>query len=505
MKRFRSFMKNNWMFLLFVIPLAFICINNKPPDNDIWFLLNSGRYVCNNGIPYYDPFTIHEGLKYVMQQWGTATLYWSLFNYFGYKSLLVYIYIISFILMFIFYKLCYIVSDKKKLSIIVTSTVFYIIREYIVLRPQVISYSILMLEILLVELYIKKKNVKYLYILPFLSLLLINMHAAMWYFQFVFLLPFILNAINFDKIKILRKVKIDAYKLKPLLIAGLIMFVAGFINPYGYESITYIFKSYGIPEINNVITEMLPLSFRNLNGKVIFGYIIFFMIMNYLRKDLRLDIRHFLFICGVSLLGFMHNKCFALFVLIFTYALMYNVKKLNIKLKVLNNKVFQALKKGISIGLGASLIIALWYTIYYSYSTYEFTELYNMDNTINYIIDNYNKDDVILYTDFNTGGYTEYRGLKSYIDPRAELFLKKFNSKADILKEAFSIESIDFDFDKFIDKYNFTHIIVYNDSSFNTYLEKCDDYELQFTDHPESENENFSLMLYVKKNVEVLK
>ena len=57
------------------------------PDNDIWFLLNNGRYVINSGIPVVDPFTIHEGLKYVMQQWGT-----SLFFYINLNSKLIFNY-----------------------------------------------------------------------------------------------------------------------------------------------------------------------------------------------------------------------------------------------------------------------------------------------------------------------------------------------------------------------------------------------------------------------------
>lgn len=505
LKKVKKLILDNWLFLLFVIPFVFICVSNKTPDNDIWFLLNNGRYIFNHGIPFYDPFTIHEGLKYIMQQWLTSSIFWGLFNNFGYKSLLLFVYFMAFIFMYVFYKLCYVVSEKKKLSIIVTSIVFCLICEYIVTRPQIISYLILMLEILLVELYIKKKNTKYLYPLPLLSVLLINFHAAMWYFQFVFLLPFVLNGINYDKIKFIKKIKIDKYKLKPILIVALIMFGVGFINPYGFGAITYIFKSYGLSRLNEVVMEMSPMSWGSYNGKVIFIYLIIFMILGYVRKDLKLDIRHFLFICGMTLLGFMHNKCYSLFVLVVTYALMYNVRKLDINFDFLNNKVIIALKNGLFWGLGIALVITFGYTVYYSYNMYSFNEMYQMENTIDYIVDNYNKDDVILYTGFNTGGYAEYRGLKSYIDPRAELFFKKFNGKEDIFVEAFSIESdINFDFDEFVKKYDFTHIIVYNFSYFKMYLDDSEDYELVFTDELSSSEENLSLMLYVKKNLEVL-
>ena len=41
-------------------------------NNDAWFLLNCGRYVESYGIPHIEPFTLHEGWHYVMQQWLIA-------------------------------------------------------------------------------------------------------------------------------------------------------------------------------------------------------------------------------------------------------------------------------------------------------------------------------------------------------------------------------------------------------------------------------------------------
>jgi len=36
---------------------------------DTYFVMNLGRYVLENGFPYVDPFTIHENLQLVAQQW----------------------------------------------------------------------------------------------------------------------------------------------------------------------------------------------------------------------------------------------------------------------------------------------------------------------------------------------------------------------------------------------------------------------------------------------------
>ena len=88
----------------------------------------------------------------------------------------------------------------------------------------------------------------------------------MWYFQFIFLIPFIANTIK------IKKVTIANIKLKPLLLVALIMFLVGFLNPYGLEAITFIFKSYGIEKINEIVGEMKsPVLMENYVWTIIYS------------------------------------------------------------------------------------------------------------------------------------------------------------------------------------------------------------------------------------------
>ena len=50
-----NFGKNDKTFLLFLLFIPCILIR-RVLDNDTWFLLNSGRYVMEHGIPYIEPF-----------------------------------------------------------------------------------------------------------------------------------------------------------------------------------------------------------------------------------------------------------------------------------------------------------------------------------------------------------------------------------------------------------------------------------------------------------------
>ena len=68
--------KNLKYFLIFPI-LASLILLTRNLDNDIWFLLTHGRYVMEHGFPMIEPFTIHEGFKFVMQQWLSAAIFLS--------------------------------------------------------------------------------------------------------------------------------------------------------------------------------------------------------------------------------------------------------------------------------------------------------------------------------------------------------------------------------------------------------------------------------------------
>ena len=102
-------------------------------------------------------------------------------------------------------------------------------------------------------------------------------------------------------------------------------------------------------------------------------------------------------------------------------------------------------------------------------------------------LDSLDKDNIILYTEFNNGAYFELAGYKVYIDARPELFMKKINNKEDIYTEYIDVVNGKTDVREFISKYNFTHLVTNNLSITGIYLKYSDDYRLIV------ENELYSL------------
>lgn len=488
-----KFIKENWFFIFLIIPFIAFCLANRGADNDIWFLLNNGRYVLNHGIPHVEPFTIHQGLHYVMQQWLSSIIFYSIYNTFGKNGILILMIIIFCLITIIYYKLCYLISNNKKISVLIVTIVLVLSNSFIITRPQVFTYIILLLETYFLELYIKKNNCKYLIPLPILSLLLINLHCSMWFLQFVFLLPFIINGIN------IKGITIKKINIKPILITAIIMFLVGFINPYGIEAITFIFKSYGIEEINKNIIEMKPATIDFYFWKYcLFAIFILIIILNSNKKN-KLDIRFILFIIGTFYLASIHTKCIIYFVLWFGYAFANINIKINIKNKYLN-RIINATMLSIAI----SLIIIFVPTTNLLIKNYEIRNI-DMEPIVKYISKNYDKNKVILYTDFGNGGYVEYYGLKTYLDPRAEVFVKKFNKKEDIFAESRKLFKYEdgFDFDGFVKKYNFTHVIVGRSNGLYTILEKNNNYVLEYASYFDDSKELALYKLFVRKDISI--
>lgn len=103
--------KNRWpLILVLFIPCLIVLF--KSLDNDIWFLLNHGRYVLENGIPHTEPFTIHQGFHFIMQQWLSAVLFWLAYSSFHEIGVKLLVMLFFMLLVFILYKLCMRVSGN---------------------------------------------------------------------------------------------------------------------------------------------------------------------------------------------------------------------------------------------------------------------------------------------------------------------------------------------------------------------------------------------------------
>lgn len=440
------------IYLLLFLVVITVFLNNKTLDNDTWFLLSHGKYVLENGIPFLEPFSIHEGFSFVMQQWLSATIFYLVYSIFGKLGLRILVSLIFSLIIYVILKLTLLISNNKfYLASLITFSISVFLIPCMVTRPQIFTYLILLLSMYLFELYIKTRKIKYLYILPILSLLLINLHASMWFMLFLFLLPFIIDSFNF-KFKLIHG---SNYFSIHIIISVLLMFLVGFINPYHLDAITYIFKSYNIKEINDYIGEMKLVSIKEFAG--IIRYFLIFIVLSiyifYKKNDLKL--RYFLLLVGTLYLGISSYKGYNLFILGGIFPLSYYLNKEFLEYKNKNYSKKYIILSIITTVLVGGLLIVI------SISTNQEKTIYDapIQSSINYLEKNYSKN-IKLYTDYNNGSYALFKGFKVYIDPRAEVYLKSNNKKEDIYIEYYNLQHGLINIDNFLEKYNFDVILL---------------------------------------------
>ena len=101
------------IFLL--IPFLYLIRSGFKVSNDSWFLLNHGRYVLENGLPYIEPFTIHKNFNFIMQQWLYSVFFYLIYKKFSFWGLIIFSFILYVITYYAFYKLCLFVSKENRI------------------------------------------------------------------------------------------------------------------------------------------------------------------------------------------------------------------------------------------------------------------------------------------------------------------------------------------------------------------------------------------------------
>ena len=178
--------------LMFLLPFTLVSFQLDP---DIWHILNNGRFVLEKGIPYTEPFTIHEGLSYVAQQWLADGLFWVVYKTLGKigdagrlncRSC----HICS------MYRLCRLTTNGSgRWALYFTSFgLFFLFRMFLVTRPQVISFICWIAELLILS-FMQGRAKLPLLIIPLLAIVEVNCHAALWLMIPVLIVPYIADTL----------------------------------------------------------------------------------------------------------------------------------------------------------------------------------------------------------------------------------------------------------------------------------------------------------------------
>lgn len=471
-------------------------------DADTIFVMNLGRYILEHGIPYVDPFTVHENLKLVAQQWLSGVFFWEAYKNFGVNGLLLIDFVASSAMILLYWRLCLLVSGGNKiLSFAMAFIVGLMIFPSAVPRPHILSTPLLVAEVFLLEKFTRTEKAKFLLPLLPISVLIINLHAAVWLMTLVLCLPFFF----------VRNVRHETF----LLAAMIGISLCGFINPYGFDAITYVFRSYGIEIINKNIPEMFAPSAQDFTGK--FFYLTEALVIFALAK-FKVPWRYIFLSGGIIFMALMHARNLLIFYLIATVPVAYALRDLTPE-KFLSGKIlpklvfllplavntamitmtlsdnsFQKLNVLIQILFAVTTLFVLYtvlvvrvegrilhpqilprkifslFVTAFIISGIYMSTLSNSNSkiegpytqAIKFLLRSERPEDIALYAPQGAGGLAGSFGIRYYIDSRSEVFIKANNGRKDIFREYVDLCSGKLYYKDFFNRYKFTHIIVTN-------------------------------------------
>lgn len=454
-------------FLFFFIPIFVASSRALFLDNDFWFLVNTGKYIVHHGFPTVEPFTIHQNFSFIIQQWLTDVIYYYIHLYLGGWGIVIFTMVQFLFILFICYKLCILVSENRvHLSVILTSIVGFLLSLIFVRsRPQMFDFILLLSLLYFLELYIRKKENKCLYFLPLISLLMINLHASTFLMLFMFMLPYLIGSFKFKFLCF----ESEGYPKKLLFLIFSVMFLVGLINPYGVKAITYLITSYGDRYINVLVGEMMPPHINNIFGVVVFASIFFVLLIYIISRKKNIKIRYFLLFMGTVFLSLSSLKGFSFFIIASIFSL---GDYLNEDFKVYQEHFYYS--KNFKIRYTFILFILFFFVVVYGYMMKSDFYETGISGVISYLqdVEKIDSNSVKLYTGYDEGAYAEYKGFRVYLDPRAEVFLKKNNHQKDIIKEYYQLEHGMLDIEEFLQTYDFDYLIIDQDSYLYQYYLK---------------------------------
>lgn len=470
-------------------------------DNDTYWIIKTGEYICNNGIPTKDFLTMHKTMDLVVQQWAADVIFYKLYSLMGFIGPILLVLVMYGVFLALMKKLCLQISNKPIMASIATFVAGVSMTQFFVTRPQIFTYSIILIELLCLERFVKDGKYRHLAVLPVLSVLEVNLHASMWTMLFIILLPYFVNALPLK----IKGRSIACCKLLPLIVTAIVMGVAGLITPYGIKGLSFLFTTSIGNKVNSSIMELHPFTFK-LSLDAMSDYVVLAIVLcTYLfYKKGKTTIRYILLTVGTCAMMFTYIKLIPYFVICAIPTLLAYIdnvdfvgtfKRLVAEDKKKNEEKKQS-KLLIPITVTLITVFSIFIVGFVGQSIYSEASKFikndgadkgiiALDEAIDAMqtdIDLCNVDDLRLFNGFNAGAYLEFKGYTTYIDPRADSFVEEANHEFDYLTEYSKVAKGEKNYKKVFDKYGFNYALVCRSSEKPLYvnLKNDKDYELIF-------------------------
>lgn len=538
--------------VVIAILLIIHCISMAPKglQNDTFYTIKVGEYIAQNGIGNLttDPFSWHE-LPYTFPHWLYDLSIFGIYSLGGMTGIYVSTIILTCILGLSIYFTSNKISKNAPVSAMITFIAMYLLQPYLAARAQLVTFSLMVLTIYLIEKFLENTKKRYAVGLVALSLLIVNLHMAVWPFFFVLFIPYFfeyvvsLNIFTFDlilKAKILwqryrakdgyekriaeLKEKIEQNKqkraeiqknpykirvtrndnIKKLFWVVVICACMGIFTPTGLTTpYTYLYKTMS-GNTMQVINEHLPLDLASNQDFVAF-FVMFIVVLTFI--DIKIDLKHLCYYLGILYLALNARRQVSMFLVICTPIL---AKLIGEIFEKYAPKLQEDLIKIITNFYGKVIFATIVIIISIQEFKPKLNEQYytNQDYPIyaaEWIKENLDYKNIKLFNEYNYGSYLIYEGIPVMIDSRCDLYTPQYNTKTgnpadgqDIFMDVQNVATGDAKYNEVFDQYGITHVITYSDSSLNKKLKSDSDYKKIYPTTLEQKMQDDRFVIYEK-------
>ena len=473
----------------FLVGLVMADTLTKALDNDTWWLLATGRQIVQDGFFQENPWSMHQGLHVVVQQWLSAVVLYKLYVLGGEFALKALVAVQIVALTVVLYRLMRLCSGRKRgsgeLFALAIPLAYVSLCSYFSTRPHLYTMLVFSLVVMVLERYRRKGGKRVLLALPVLVAVHVNLHAAMAPYDL-----FIVALYAVPNVPRWLKKRFPAFPLGfararyrhwPVLAALAACAVAMLLNPYGIDGALYLVKSYGAAGYRNYISEMGATTFWTSYGVGTMACVVLGSLAvgrAGLRKiDFPLTV---LFAVGIPLAMMSVRNVWLtpLFCLPLAAPMAGSMSLNPPKLQVFRNKaVCGVLSAALCVTLACICPLLAKDTTQKDSSSMPLQGIAFLDS---YVAENgLQKQDVKIYNSFNCGSYLEWRGYKVFMDPRPELWepgitgvgAHYFQEFVDAERGGKSLS------ERLLETYQFDVLFVANDSNMAKVLQDSEAYE----------------------------
>jgi hypothetical protein len=252
--------------------LAVLTVQSRFDDPDMWWHMKMGEIIwTTNTIPTTDllSYTTNHH-SWVPHEWLSEVLIYGAYKVAGYSGLMAWFCFFTSALLIAGYCLCWLYSGNAKVSFLGALTIWLFATTGFSIRPQLIGYLLLVIELLLIHLG-RTRSPRWFFGLPPLFALWINCHGS-FFLGLILAGIYLFSSFFSFRMGSLVSPRWDSRHRKLLALAWILSITALFLNPVGLEQILYPLNTMLHQPVGlRSVQEWQPLQLSDARGIALLG------------------------------------------------------------------------------------------------------------------------------------------------------------------------------------------------------------------------------------------